>query len=121
MRMTSVFPLNVVFALVATAAIAEGAVTNRGVFVDEGPGAGWLDRYAEARQGPEQVDRQTQTFKVGADGSIDLSNVSGDVRITGGSGNTITVESTKRVRHRDPEEAKRMLAALRVEFNNIGG
>lgn len=112
--------ITLVFALGVASAV-EGAVTNRGGLLDDAARAGWLDRYADARQGPEQTDRQTQTFKVGNDGSLDISNVSGDVRITGGSGNTIVVESIKRVRHRDPEEAKRMLAALRVELNNIGG
>ncbi|MGH9201873.1 MAG: DUF4097 family beta strand repeat-containing protein [Vicinamibacterales bacterium] len=112
--------MNVVLALLAVATMAEGAVTNRGVLTDDGPRAGWLDRYAEARQGPEQVDRATQSFKVGNDGSLDISGISGDVRVTGGSGNTIVVESIKRVRHRDPEEAKRMLAALRVEITQTG-
>lgn len=120
MRISHLSFVNVV-ALLAVAVVAEGAVTNRGVLIDDGPRAAWLDRYAEARQGPEQVDRSTQSFKVGNDSAVDLSNVSGDVRITSGSGNTIIVESIKRVRHRDPEEAKRMLAALRVELSNIGG
>jgi DUF4097 and DUF4098 domain-containing protein YvlB len=121
MRISHLSHVNVVLALFAAATVAEGAVTNRGVFLDDGPRAGWLDRYAEARQGPEQVDRATQTFKVDNDSSIDINGISGDVRVTGSTGNTITVESIKRVRHRDPEEAKRMLAALRVEINNIGG
>jgi DUF4097 and DUF4098 domain-containing protein YvlB len=121
MRISHLSRVNVVLALLAVATVAEGAVTNRGVLPDDGPRAGWLDRYSEARQGAEQVDRATQTFKVGNDSSVDISGISGDVRVTGSSGNTITVESIKRVRHRDPEEAKRMLAALRVEINNVGG
>jgi hypothetical protein len=121
MRISHLSHVHVVLTLCAFAAAAEGAVTNRGVLTDDGPRAGWLDRYAEARQGPEQTDRATQTFKVGNDSSIDVAGVSGDVRVTGGSGNTITVESIKRVRHRDPEEAKRQLAALMVEINNVGG
>jgi DUF4097 and DUF4098 domain-containing protein YvlB len=121
MRISTFSHVSLVLALLALAGVAEGAVTNRGLLADDGPRAGWLDRYSEARQGPEQVDRATQTFKVGNDSSLDISNVSGDVRVTGGSGNAITVESIKRVRHRDPEEAKRMLAALRVEINNVGG
>jgi DUF4097 and DUF4098 domain-containing protein YvlB len=120
MRISPLSPVNLVLALVAFATAAEGAVTNRGVLLDDGPRAGWLDRYSEARQGPEQSDRETRTFKVGSDATLDISGVSGDVRVTGGSGNTITVESIKRVRHRDPEEAKRQLAALRVEISQIG-
>jgi DUF4097 and DUF4098 domain-containing protein YvlB len=108
-----------VFALVAGG--AEAAVTNRGVVPEDGSRAGWFDRYAEARQGPEQVDRVSQSFKVGSDSSLVVSGVSGDVRVTGGSGNTITVEATKRVRHRDADEGRRLLSALRVEMTNVGG
>ncbi len=121
MRISQLSHVNLVLALFAVATVAEGAVTNRGVLTDDGPRAGWLDRYSEARQGPEQIERATQSFKVGNDSSVDITGVSGDVRVTGGSGNTVTIESIKRVRHRDPEEAKRMLAALRVEITNVGG
>ncbi len=95
---------------------AQAAVTARGAFPDEGPRAGWLDRFAEARQGPETVDKVSQTFKVGADGSLDLTGISGEVRITGGGGGEIKVDATKRVRHRDPEQAKRLIAELRVDM-----
>ena len=46
---------------------------------------------------------------------------SGDIRVTGGSGSEITIEATKRVRHRDADEAKRLLAALRIDVNNFNG
>ena len=82
--------------------------------------AGWLDRYGTA-QGAEQSDRTTETIKVGERAALDLTNVSGDVHVTGGSGSEIRVEAVKRVRHRDPETAKRMLEELRVEVTNVGG
>ena len=76
---------------------------------------------AEARQGPEQVEKFTQSYKVGDGAALDLSHLSGDIRVTGGSGAEIKIEATKRVRHRDPEEAKRLLAALRIDVNNLNG
>ena len=82
---------------------AAAAVTLRGAVLDDDPRATWLDRYQDSRQGPEQIDKSSQTFKVGADGSLDLTGISGDVRVTGGSGNEIRVEATKRVRHRDAD------------------
>jgi hypothetical protein len=118
---TTPLTLIVSLALLWSAVPAAAAVTARGTVLDDHPRASWLDRFAEQRQGPEQVDKVTQTFKVGAAGSLDLSGISGDVRVTGGSGNDITVEATKRVRHRDPEQARRMLADLRVDMTNIGG
>jgi DUF4097 and DUF4098 domain-containing protein YvlB len=80
----------------------------------------WFERYAEARQGPEQTDRSTQVFNVGENGALDLSNISGDVQVTGGGGREIRVEFTKRLRHRDADEAKRLLSELRVELTHTG-
>src|SRR5215207_4532838 len=98
----------------------DAAVTNRGSGPDDTPRTLWLDRYTEARQGPEETDRQVRTFKVGADGALDLTNISGDVQVTGGGGGEIRLESVKRVRHRDANEAKRLLQELRVEAVQVG-
>jgi len=108
-------------ALLPGAAPASAAVTLRGIVPEDGPRSGWFERYQDARQGPETTDRVLETFKVGADGALDLTGISGDVRVTGGSGNEIRVEATKRVRHRSPDQAKRLLADLRVEMANING
>jgi DUF4097 and DUF4098 domain-containing protein YvlB len=108
-------------ALAGSAAPAHAAVTLRGLLLDEGPRPGWFDRYQDSRQGPETVDKTTQTFKVGADAALDLAGISGDVHVTGGNGNEIRVEATKRVRHRNPDEAKRLLNDLRVEINHFNG
>ena len=99
----------------------DAAVTNRLPGPDDTPRTLWLERFTEARQGPEETDRQVQTFKVGADGALDLSNISGDVRVTGDDGNEIRIEAVKRVRHRDANEARRLLQQLRVEAVQIGG
>jgi DUF4097 and DUF4098 domain-containing protein YvlB len=108
-------------AFVASASPATAAVTLRGIVPEDGPRTGWFERYSEARQGPEQIDKVSQTFKVGEGAALDLSHLAGDIRVTGGSGSEIRVEATKRVRHRDPEQAKRLLAALRVDINNFNG
>jgi DUF4097 and DUF4098 domain-containing protein YvlB len=110
----------ILFAALATAVPADAAVT-RSAGHDDNPRAGWLDRYQESRQGPEQTERFAETYKIPADGSLDLSQVSGDVRITTGSANEIRVEAIKRVRLRDTDEAKRMLSQLRVDVNQTGG
>ena len=73
--------------------------------------AAWLERYQESRQGPEQTEPFTETYKVGADGALDLSQIAGDVRVTTGRNNEIRIEAIKRVRHRDTDEAKRLLGA----------
>lgn len=104
------------------AAPASAAVTLRGIVPDDGlPRSGWFERYQDSRQGPETTDRVLQTFKVGGDGALDLSGISGDVRVTGGSGSEIRIEAVKRVRHRDADEARRLLNDLRVEMANLNG
>ena len=106
---------------VLAASPASAAVTLRGIVPEDGPRTGWFERYSEQRQGPEQIDKVTQTFKVGDGAAVDLSHLSGDIRVTGGGGSEIKIEATKRVRHRDPEQAKRLLDALRIDMNNFNG
>ncbi|MCC7123404.1 MAG: DUF4097 family beta strand repeat protein [Acidobacteria bacterium] len=84
------------------------------------PPATYRDRYGEARQGPEQTERESRTFAVGDGAALDVSNISGDVQVTGGSGREIRVEATRRVRHRDADEARRLLREMRVEFTHVG-
>lgn len=87
---------------------------------DDAPRATWLDRYSEARQGPEQTDRFSQSYRVGRDGALDLQNISGDVRVTGGSGNDIRIEAIKRVRSRDSGDGRRLLENLGIEVTHVG-
>src|SRR5262245_32363844 len=107
-------------ALLLFPAAASAAVTNRAASPDDTPRAAWLDRYQDSRQGPEQTEKVSRTVKVGDAAALDLTSIAGDVRVTGGSGSEIRIEATKRVRHRDPEEAKRLLANLRVEIAEVG-
>ena len=111
--------LVIALALVAWAAPARAAATPAGPSADDRARAGWLERYTEARQGPETVEKVTQTFKVGPDGSLVLTGISGEVKVTGGDGTEIRVEATKRVRHRNPADAERMLGELRIDFNQF--
>jgi hypothetical protein len=96
------------------------AVTAKGPSLDENPRAAWLERYQESRQGSEQTERVTQVLKVGGDAILDVSNMSGDISVTTVKGNEIRIEATKRVRHRDANEAKRLLALLRVDITQAG-
>lgn len=121
MRNRTLTPFFMVLVLLAGTAPARAAVTLRGILGEDGSRTSWFERYQESRQGPETTDRVVQTFKVGADGALDLTGISGDVRVTGGSGNEVRIEATKRVRHRSTDQAKRLLADLRVEMNNVNG
>jgi hypothetical protein len=105
--------------LFASGATASDAVT-KSAGGDDTPRVAWLDRYQESRQGAEQTERFAETYKVGADGALDLNHIAGDVRVTTGRGNEIRVEAIKRVRHRDAEEGKRLLGLLRIDATQVG-
>src|SRR5690242_4261517 len=107
--------------LVGSTSPAHAAVTLKGILPEDGPRLGWFERYQDSRQGPEQIEKFSQTYKVGDGAGLDLSQISGDIRVTVGSGSEIKIDATKRVRHRSPEEAKRLLAALRIDINNFNG
>ncbi|MGE0460768.1 MAG: DUF4097 domain-containing protein [Vicinamibacterales bacterium] len=111
--------LSLIIAALASAPLAaDGAPPRPGADTRR---AAWLNRFAEARQGPEQTDRIVQTIEVGPNGALDLSNISGSVRVTGDGGTGIRIEATKRVRHRDEDEARRLLQQLRVDITTVGG
>jgi hypothetical protein len=55
-----------------------------------------------------------------AESALDLSNISGDVQVTGDGGSEIRIEAVKRVRHRDADEARRLLEQLRVDMVQVG-
>jgi DUF4097 and DUF4098 domain-containing protein YvlB len=65
------------------------------------------------RQGPEQTERITRTFK--ASQELILANVSGDINIVRGSGSDIAVEIVKTARGSDDAEAKELLTLVEVE------
>jgi DUF4097 and DUF4098 domain-containing protein YvlB len=92
----------------------------KGVVLDENPRVAWLERFQESRQGPEVTDRFSGVYKIDGEGAIDLTHIAGDVRVVIGRGNEIRIDAVKRVRHRDGEEAKRLLAALRVDVTQVG-
>jgi DUF4097 and DUF4098 domain-containing protein YvlB len=87
----------------------------------ESPRVTRVVRYQDSRHGPEQTDTFSGTYKVDAEGAVDLSQISGDVRVLSGRGNEVRVQAIKRVRHRDAEEGKRLLNAIRVEVTQVGG
>lgn len=62
----------------------------------------WRDS-VDARLGPEQEERISKSFRVGPNGTLDLSNISGEITIREGAGDAITVDAVKRVRGRDSD------------------
>lgn len=66
--------------------------------------------------GPEQTDRFSGKYRIGRDGRVSIQNISGDITVTGGSGDDVSVEAIKRTR-RDRSQ----LDQVRVDVDNAAG
>jgi DUF4097 and DUF4098 domain-containing protein YvlB len=80
----------------------------------------WSARYQDSRHGPEVTERFSKAVKVGRTGTLDLSNVAGDITVTGGSGDEIRIEAIKRARSRSGEDAQQLLNELRIDVIETG-
>jgi putative adhesin len=69
----------------------------------------------------EQTERTTKTVRIGENGSLDLSNLSGNITVTRGRGGEATIEIVKTARGRTVEEAQQMLAAVSVDVSEGNG
>jgi DUF4097 and DUF4098 domain-containing protein YvlB len=99
-------------ALIA-APVAAGARTN-------GPDD---HEHQERSRGNQQVadaPAQVRTFNVGAGGSLKLSNVAGDVKVTGGSGSEIKVEAKVHGRGKTDAEARAQIDTVKVDMRQSG-
>ncbi len=75
---------------------------------------------AEARRGPEQTETFSRTVRIGRNGTFDLSNVAGDVVVTGGGGEDVRIDATKRVRGNEAD-AKALLQAIQIQVAERSG
>jgi DUF4097 and DUF4098 domain-containing protein YvlB len=78
-------------------------------------------RRQEARRGPEYTDKLSRTLRLGRNGTFDLWNLSGDIVVTGGSGNDVRIDAIKRVRHPNESEARALLRAIDIRIEERNG
>src|SRR6266704_1200943 len=65
---------------------------------------GPLPRIAyQGRSGPEQTERFSRKIKIGREGRVSVANVAGDIVVTGGPGDEVSIEAIKRT-HGDPSQ-----------------
>lgn len=81
------------------------------------PGAAPVDAQ-DYRQ--EVSDRQTHSLAIGANGSLELKTVSGDITCVAGSGSTATVEVIRRSRGRTDADARLGLDEVRAVVDHRG-
>jgi putative adhesin len=68
----------------------------------------------------EETERTTRTLNIGADGEITVSNIAGDMVVTRGSGNSVTMEIIKTARAETSEDAKMLLGLVTVDVMERG-
>jgi DUF4097 and DUF4098 domain-containing protein YvlB len=67
-----------------------------------------------------QTERFTRSVNIGAGGELELSNISGDIVVTRGSGTAATIEVVKTARGASAEEARALLPLVQVEITEHG-
>ena len=70
--------------------------------------------YQGRDRGPEQTDRFSGKYRLGRDGRVSISNISGDIVVTGGSGDEVSVEAIKRT-HGD----RSRLNDVRIQVDSV--
>ncbi len=68
----------------------------------------------------EAVDRATETIALGATGSLELKNVSGDITVTAGTSRDATVEIVRRSRGASDADARMGLDRVRANVQRAG-
>lgn len=72
--------------------------------------------YQGRNHGPEQTERFTRKVKIGRDGRVTLANISGDVVVTAGPGDEVSIDAVKRTRGDRGE-----LARVQITVDERGG
>jgi DUF4097 and DUF4098 domain-containing protein YvlB len=62
--------------------------------------------YQGRNNGPEQTERFSRKVQIGRDGRVSLGNVAGDIAVTAGSGDEVSIEAIKRTREDRSELAR---------------
>ena len=95
MRLTMPF----VIAGVATAAIPAGAQgPDHRIAMRDAVRTATLRAYQGRNAGAEQTERFSRKVRIGRDGRVSISNISGDIVVTAGSGDEVAIEAVKRTR-----------------------
>ena len=63
----------------------------------------------------EVTERFSKTTRLDANGTFDLSNVTGNVVVTGGAGRDVVIEAIKRVQRPNPNAARNLLQMIDIQ------
>ena len=65
--------------------------------------------------GPEFTDSFAKTVRLGRSGTFELSNVAGDITVTGGGGDDVRIQAVKRVRRQNESDARALLREIEIQ------
>src|SRR5215217_3461748 len=68
----------------------------------------------------EVSERFSKTAHLDQNGTVDLTNVIGDIVITGGTGREVSIEAVKRVQRPNPRVARALLRMIDIEVTEQG-
>lgn len=68
----------------------------------------------------EERETVSRTIRIGGSGELIISNLSGDITVTRGSGNDLQIEAVKVARGRDADDAREVLKLLRIDIIERG-
>jgi DUF4097 and DUF4098 domain-containing protein YvlB len=72
-------------------------------------------------RGPEYTEKFEKTVRLGRNGRLELTSLSGDVEIAGGSGEEAKITATKTTRGNNEQNARAALSAMAIEVNERPG
>jgi DUF4097 and DUF4098 domain-containing protein YvlB len=72
--------------------------------------------YQGRNRGPEQTDHFSRRIKIGRDGRISVQNIAGDITVTGGPGDEVSIEAVKRARGDQSQ-----LESVRIDVDERSG
>jgi len=78
--------------------------------------SGYARAYQGRNRGPEQTDRFSRRARIGRDGRVSVENISGDITVSPGSGDEVSIEAVKRTRGDQSQ-----LGAVRIVVDDRAG
>jgi DUF4097 and DUF4098 domain-containing protein YvlB len=108
--------LLVLVALTAAAAAPGAAQDHDRIAIRKKTRIAEAGAYQGRNRGPEQTDRISRRIRIGRDGRVSVANIAGDITVTGGSGDEVSIEAVKRTRGDRSE-----LARVRIDIEERPG
>ncbi len=71
--------------------------------------------------GSEYTENFARTVRLGRTGMFELSNIAGDITITGGGGEDVRVQAVKRVRRQNENDARALLRDVDIQVTERSG